>query len=233
MVATAKPPKNRIPSTNGHDESNGNGKSHAVVRLPELDIREFTLDLEGVSSLVVHNFSDKNKKQIEDKQQKKAKVAKEARDPKAEYLASLYTMDGSPATGKKTDRYGIPSIGFKKACVSACRFVDGITMTAAKCLFFIYSEDGGDMIPLDGTPQMRTDMVRIGQMKDIADIRYRAEFLKWRVKVLIRYNSSSVSPEQIVNLFHHAGFHVGWGEMRPEKGGHSHGQWKVVQSSLK
>ena len=231
-MKTLVKPVNRLADLNGAGKKPQTRKADVAVSLPELDIKNFIIELEGTSSLIVHKFSEKAKGDIADKQQKKAVAGRKTRDPHAEYLSSLYTMDWSPATGKKGEEYGVPVMGFKKAFVSACRFAGGIPMRRAFSLFFITdAETGGDVAKISGgKPEMRTDMVRIGAMKDISDIRYRAEFKTWKVKLRIEYNAATVSVAQILNLAHHAGFHVGWGDMRPEKGGHSHGQWKLVNA---
>jgi hypothetical protein len=203
-----------------------NGHEATEVRIPTLDVRTFEIELRGTAPIIVHKFSDKARRQIEDKQQQKAKTGKQKRDPKAEYLAAFYLMPGSPAAETKGARYGVPAAGFKKAAVKACRYIDGVTMTFANGAFHVL-EDAGGLVELrhKAPPHMREDTVRLAS--GVLDLRYRPEFTDWGVTLRIRYNASVMSPEQIVNLFHHAGFHVGWGELRPEKG-YSNGTWDVV-----
>ena len=62
-----------------------------------------------------------------------------------------------------------------------------------------------------------------------ADIRYRAEFKKWKATLTIRYNAHVISTEQIINLYHVAGFSIGIGDWRPQKEG-SHGMFHVAGS---
>jgi hypothetical protein len=166
----------------------------------------------GDSPLICHAWSAKAKREMLDKQMKKAKAAKEAKDPEDDYQQSLYHCQGGA--------YGFPAVAFKSAAVGACRFVDGIKMTEARGAFHIIAE----MLPIDGEPNMREDLVRIGM--GTADIRYRGEFKRWSVCVPIRYNAAVLSAEQIVNLFDTAGFGVGVGEWRPEKDG-SYGMFHV------
>ena len=75
----------------------------------------------------------------------------------------------------------------------------------------------GDLVHVEGEPQRREDMVRVGM--GTADIRYRPEFPKWATELDVSYNSRALAAEQIVNLFEIAGFAVGVGEWRPEKDG--------------
>jgi hypothetical protein len=185
-----------------------------VIELKKINIQLAQIDLVGDSSLIVHAWSEKVKKGMLDKQMKKAKGAQQAKDPNRDYEDAFYRMpDGTP---------GFPAIAFKAAAVSAAgRFAEGMKMTEVRGSFHIPCE----LIPIEGKPNMREDMVRVGM--GTADIRYRPEFKKWRVSLPIRYNADAISLEQIVNLFNQAGFGVGVGEWRPEKDG-SNGMFHVA-----
>jgi hypothetical protein len=93
--------------------------------------------------------------------------------------------------------------------------------TDARATFHI----DGELVKIDGEPEPREDMVRVGM--GTADIRYRGEFKNWSTTFTIRYNASVLSAEQIVNLFNAAGFGVGIGEWRPQKSG-SYGRFHVA-----
>lgn len=184
-----------------------------AIQLPRPDIREVTFHLVGESSLICHRWTEKAKKQIRDKQMKKATPAKEAKDPEADFLGSLYELpDG---TG-----YGFPSIGFKAAMVRAGTYLD-FKMTFLRGAFHV----PGELVRIDGDPTMREDMVMIGMGK--ADIHYRGEFLPWEADLPITYNAGVISAEQLANLAVLAGFSVGVGEWRPEKNG-QHGRWSLA-----
>lgn len=137
---------------------------------------------------------------------KVAKKGREAKDPQRDFEDSIYHHpDGG---------YGFPSVAFKNAAVSACRFTDGTKMTVARGAFHVE----GEFVKIEGAePSPREDMVRVGM--GTADIRYRAEFKGWKANVRLSYNKHALSSAQIVNLFNLAGFGVGIGEWRPEKDG--------------
>jgi hypothetical protein len=181
------------------------------IELPALRIETLTLLLVGDSPLIVHAWSEKAKRQMLDKQMKRAGAAKEAKDPEADYEACFYRTE--------TGAYGFPAIGVKAAMVGACRFVD-MKMTEARGAFHIDCE----MLTVIGEPRPREDMVRVGM--GTADIRYRPEFPDWRIPVAIKFNSSVISAEQIANLLNTAGFAIGIGEWRPERNG-SFGRFHV------
>jgi hypothetical protein len=52
-----------------------------------------------------------------------------------------------------------------------------------------------------------------------ADLRYRPQFDQWSVDINIEYDADLLQQGDIVNLIDRAGFGVGVGEWRPEKGG--------------
>lgn len=213
-------------ASNGHSPTNRIKEAAERVQLRPIDIRTFKLPIKGTSPLIVHKFSEKAKKQIEDKQQKKAKGAKEARDPKAEFLAACYVMPGSPKAGEKKSRYGVPASGMKNALVSATRFVDGMQMTFARGAFHVM-EDAGGLIEISfDEMRMREDTVRLNGPGAPLDMRYRPEFLGWSLIATIQYNAAAISPEQIVNLANIAGFSIGLCEWRPERDG-SYGMFAV------
>jgi hypothetical protein len=176
------------------------------IEIPRIEVGQFEIVLVGDSPLISHRWSEKAKKEMLDKQMKVAKKGKDAKDPDRDFRESIYHLpDGG---------YGFPSVAFKNAAVSACRFTDGTKMTVARGAFHVE----GEFVRIEGSePTPREDMVRVGM--GTADIRYRAEYLDWNVKVRISYNRHALSKEQIVNLFNLAGFGVGVGEWRPEKDG--------------
>lgn len=182
-----------------------------------LDIRRVQLRVVGDSPLVVHQWSEKAKQMMRDKQQKKAKGGKEIRDPQAEFEAALYRMPaGSPTP------YGFPAVAFKSVIVGAARWSDGMKMTELRGALHI----DGDLVPVYGTPVMREDMVRVGMGS--ADLRYRPDFGgDWSATLPITYNGSAISLEQIVYLLNLGGFGIGVGEFRPEKNG-SWGRFHVA-----
>lgn len=203
--------------------TNGNGaatvkspaKESVSFAIPRIDVRRLEITLVGDSPLISHKWSEKAKKEMLDKQMKRAKAAKEAKDPEKDYRDSLYEHpDGG---------YGFPCVAFKAAAVGACRFSDGIKMTEARGAFHV----SGELAKIDGEPSMREDMVRVGM--GTADIRYRGEFKTWRTTLTIEYNANALSVEQIINLFNIAGFGVGVGEWRPEKDG-QYGRFHVATS---
>ncbi len=180
-------------------------KTEQIITLPALNIQAMRIRLVGDSALICHAWSEKAKREMLDKQMKKAKQAQAAKDPDADYQASLYLHpDGG---------FGFPAVAFKSAAVDACSHIDGITKVEARGAFHII----GDLVKIDGEPSPREDMVRVGM--GTADIRYRGEFRDWSAELSIRFNANVLSAGQLANLFNTAGFAIGVGEWRPQRDG--------------
>lgn len=191
-------------------------KSDSVIELPPLRLQTIELTLIGDSPLICHAWSEKAKRQMLEKQMKKAAQAKAAKDPEQDYRDSLYPFPGGG--------YGFPNIGFKASAVDACSHVADITKVLARGAFHI----DGELTKIHGEPSMREDMVRVGM--GTADIRYRGQFVDWRVTLMVKINLAVLSPEQVINLFNVAGFAVGVGEWRPQRDG-SYGRFHVAAES--
>lgn len=176
------------------------------VSIPKIKIEKASFKIIGTAPLIVHRFSEKAIKMMEDKQQKKG-VEKEARNPENESKESLYLFpDG--------ERSGFPAVGFKAAMVRAGKSL-GFAMTDLRTYFMVEPEEGTDLIEIEGDAEMRTDMIRVATGG--ADIRYRPEYKRWKATLNIKYNASSISVEQLAQLIELAGFGVGVGEWRPGK----------------
>ena len=190
-------------------------KTDQPIVIPGMNIKHAEIFLISDSPLISHKWSEKSKKEIRDKQQKKAKTARDIRDPEAEFDDSLYHIEGGG--------YGFPAVAFKAAAVNACSHVDGITKVHARGAFHIMCE----LVTIEGDkPIQREDMVRVGM--GVADLRYRGEFKKWHCKIPVRYNANVLSLEQITNIFDTAGFSTGVGEWRPQKNG-DYGMFHVAR----
>jgi len=211
-----------------------------VVEIQPLNIRPLMIRLVGDGPLVVHNWSEKAKKEMRDKQMGKAKRKKRPKSPPECFIDSLHWISRKPArkddkNGHSTwtmeaaikavekGKFGFPAVGLKAAFVDACSHVGGVTKVLARGTIHI----DADLIEIVAPPpQMREDMVRVGM--GTADIRYRAEFRDWSATAPVRYNASVLTVEQIVNLFNTAGFAIGIGEGRPQKRDMGWGRFHVA-----
>jgi len=203
----------------------------AEIVIPAINIQTATIKVVGDSPLIVHKWSEKAKKEILDKQMKKAKTkGHDAKDPVRDFIDSLYWLEGEPE--EKTEegfakaiqngaRFGFPAVAFKAAAVAA-GFRAGVTKNLVSMRGAFHIND--EFVEIHGVPEMREDMVRVGM--GVADIRYRGEFRDWYAVFSVKYNAAVISLEQLANLFNLGGFACGLGEWRAEKGG-SYGAFHI------
>lgn len=192
-----------IPAEDAGEKGVAEIEAASTVTIPRIDVKIATIPIIGDTRLVCHNWDQKAIQEMEDKHFGRPKQPKGKRNAKAEYQASLYKHpDGG---------FGFPASAFKKAAVDACSFIPGVTKVIARGAFHVV----GDLVKIVGKPNMRKDVVRIGQ--GIATTRYRGEFKKWKTELTVRYDANVITPEQIANLLNYAGFAIGVGEGRPQK----------------
>lgn len=193
-----------------------------VIEIPAIKLEEMKVTINGQTPLIVHRFGEMARRQIEDKQQKKAKTAKEARDPEAEFRDALYIIDEEKGV------YGFPAAGIKKALVHAGgRFADE-QMTRLRGALNVM----GDLLVINGSePKMRSDTVKLNGGK-VSSIAYRPMFDPWEIEVPVVFNASMMSESQVLNLFQIAGFAIGLGDWRPEKNG-TFGQFSIKEAETK
>lgn len=228
---------NRI-SQNGHtngappkDEITKAKKKQIDLARPKITTAK--IRIVGLSDLIVKQLSEKTMDCLVNKQSKGSPRVKAARDPEQDFLDSLYVMPGNKKAGEKGARYGFPASGIKKSVQTAAgRFLkDGTTlngMIVAGSLFVIPTEPGSDLVQIihsASDPYKRSDQGR-NPNSGGAVVIHRGAFSKWSMEFLVRYNESVLSIEQVATLFMWAGFSVGIGEWRPEKGG-TYGQYEV------
>lgn len=211
------------------------------IELPGIDLGVFTVKIIGDSPLIVHKWSHKAKEEMLGKQMKKASKGKEAKVPAKDFVDSLYwldengnllatqyeipvelenvTNDTSPEEIYEVimkGRFGFPACAFKASAIDA-GYQQGVIAkkTTARGAFHILEE----YAVIEGIPEMREDMVQIGGISKVADIRYRPMFRTWSTTLTIKYNKNAITPEQIINLMNYGGFANGVGEWRPSRDG--------------
>lgn len=185
----------------------------------------FKLWIVGDTPLITHAWSEKAKREMLQKQVKATKPGKDARDPQADFVSSLYEM-GEGA-------YGFPAMGIKNCILSAAHKDKGLARTQVMAALWIDADmvrtrpalagSVCDMplIRIYGTdPEMREDMVKIGGgMNKTANLAYRGQFTCWAMKVSGRFNTAVLTPEGLAFLIQEAGLSSGLGEWRNERKG--------------
>jgi len=205
-----------------------------TITLPEIKLERHQLHLVGTSALLVHQWREKGRRMMLDKQMKVAKGGRDARDPVEEVEAMRYRLpDG---------RDGFPAVAFKDAAVTACTSISDVTKVAARQAFRVagvpMKADGliagsfvrTALVPLFAhEPMIREDVVRLSGIGRTPEMRYRPEYPAWGVILDITLNPQVISIGQLASLFQIAGHGVGIGDYRPERDGDC-GTFEVVST---
>ncbi|GHU93726.1 hypothetical protein FACS189479_05520 [Spirochaetia bacterium] len=209
-------------------------ESTEIVELKRIEVKSLPIKLVGISPLVVHAWGDASIAEILVKQTGATKTKKKFKSPVGDFINSLYwlteypkedTMEAFHAAVKKGAKFGFPVVAFKSSAITGAYGCGAIpNMKIARGHIHI----DGDFVEIKGVPVMRQDMVKVGGITKVADIRFRAAFNEWSTSFIVNYTANLFTAEQIVNFFEMGGYSVGVGENRPEKKGGEWGRYKVA-----
>lgn len=190
------------------------------VKLAPVNKQRVSLRIVGISPLIQHQWGQKALQMMRDKHAGKKTKNRDVRDPDAEGREAMYVTDnGKP---------GIPAMAIKSAIIGAAHKDIGIEKTLVKKSLFIVCTDSKLVLEMDcDAPVITEDPVRVGQGS--ADLRYRPYFHRWAVDLTFEVDAELLRVEDLLNLIDRAGFGVGIGEWRPEKGG-EYGRFQVDRS---
>ena len=191
-----------------------------AISLTPIRRKTIYVEVEGITPLIVHRFSEKAKRQmLEDQVKTKAKAKRDPQDPDKEFNAARYLMEDG--------RDGFPAVGFKAAIVGAARLFEGLTMTMLKQSIYVTGEGSDQLIPIVGDPRMREDVTRVGM--GTANLRYRPEYWPWSAVLPVSFIPTQIDAESVLALVDAAGM-GGVGEWRPsapKSATGSYGQFRV------
>ena len=188
-------------------------KQTVQIAAPSIQTAEF--EIVGDAPLVQLRFSEKAMNAMKEKMEAgstaKGKKVREKRDFDDDFKQSIHVSTEG--------WYGVPAGAFRAAMISACRLV-GFKMTLAKLSVFIEADglDKVDGIPLvkiyGGEPEPNIMAVR--NATGVADLRCRAMWKEWKIKLRIKYDEDQFSLQDVSNLLARVGQQVGIGEGRPD-----------------
>lgn len=205
--------------------NDGRPTSLSSILSKKATFKTFSLWIVGDTPLITHAWSEKARREMLAKQTKAVKGGKDARDPHADFVSSLYDMGD--------DTYGFPATGFKNAILGVAHKDKGIARTAVMSALWIDAQMTKTRPALAGAicdmpllriygsqPEMREDMVRVGAgLNKTATLAYRAQFTIWAFRVSGKFNSDTLTEEALAFLIDEAGVSSGIGEWRNERKG--------------
>ena len=189
-----------------------------VITLEEMQQSVLTTRIIGISPFIQHKWSEKAIQMMRDKHAGVRVKNREIRKPEEEFRDAAYVCEDG--------RFGFPAGGIKACLIGAAHKDIGLEKTLLrKSLFIIPDDPINNLIALEtDDPLMREDTVRVGA--GTTDLRYRPEFRNWGMILNFEFDAQALTQPTILNLVQRAGFGVGLGEWRPEKGG-EYGRFEV------
>ena len=185
-----------------------------LIVIPALEVEMIGVTIVGMTPLVQNRMSYRGRTG--------PATERHETTPKEEFENSLYrTVDG---------RYGHPASSIKGATVKAGerKFIPGKPGTQIIGSYFVLPDVKGEhdddliYLAVDGRePEMYSVMANVGQKgKKVAVLRTRARWdLPWSITFRVVFNPKLVRVESLLHWINTAGFHIGIGDWRPEKGG--------------
>ena len=182
--------------------------------------------IRGLSPLIQHRWSEKAKRMMLEKKQGRKTKDREPCDPEAEAReATYFTSSGA---------YGVPAMAIKRALIAAAHKDVGIEKTLVRKALFILCSDPSGVLAMDCDEPVigqagdgTGDPVRVGMGS--TDLRYRPYFHRWSIDITCELDADLLRVDDLLTLVDRAGFGVGIGEWRPEKGG-DYGRFEVDRS---
>lgn len=177
------------------------------VNTEPIQIGEMKIRIVGTTPLLMSRMSNEIAQELINVMEGKGRDKKKVRDFEGEIETKIHkTEDG---------KVGFPACGFKKSLVASAPYMNGMNMKLANSIVVV-----GEIIPIDFREQtinktMGRDSGRNRSPRPI----WRPEFRDWSCELKIRFNSSLITPNQIVGLLKLAGFHIGIGEWTPQHSG--------------
>lgn len=205
-------------SSNGHVNRIADAAPAAgSISLKPIQKLVVEMRITGVTPLISHKWSEDQLAAIRKKHDGTKTKNRSVRNREKEGEDAAYrTQDG---------RYAIPAVALKKALIAASHKDLGIEKTLVKKALFLRVTDPYGNIPLDcDQPEIREDVVRVGQGS--TDLRYRPMFHRWACNITWEVDGELLTEGDLCTLVNRAGFGVGIGDWRPEKGG-EYGRFEI------
>jgi hypothetical protein len=198
------------------------------VQIVELTRAKIVYHIVGETPLLMNSMSVKAQRELLLPRGRKTAAEKQGslkHDPLQEYRDSIYrARKGSDTV------LALLNTQFKAALCTAALDVPGAKKAQIGRLTSI---EGGEKLALYGIPQIMCSVVRSADINKTPDIRTRCIVPRWACKVEVTYTIPVLNATVISSLFATAGYTMGVGDWRPQKGSGTFGRWRIVEPTDK
>lgn len=198
-------------------------KSQQTIEVPQLDRETAEFFIVGETPLIFNQMSEKAKRSLLMPPGRKTAAQKATtlkHVPIEEFRNSVYTLADETAP----TLLGFPATAIKKAMANAAVDIPGATKAAIGRLVRVHEY----RIPVYGTPQVFTTVVRSADASRTPDIRTRAIVPEWALTVTVSFVRPLINVQAIANLLAGAGELIGIGDFRQQKGAGDFGLFRVT-----
>lgn len=199
-------------------------KSTAVETIEAIKTRRVIIKVVGTSPLIMHRFSFKARQELLFPSPKKnaSERASTLKHNAVEEYRECFYRNRNP---KSAALFHLPNGTVHGALASAALDIPGATKASIERLTQVIGN-----VELFGTPKLFMSMVRSSDQARTPDVRTRPIFERWACTVEIEYKTDPLTDNQILNLLSAAGFLVGIGDWRRQKGG-EYGAFRVANAN--
>jgi hypothetical protein len=198
------------------------------VQIVELTRAKIVYHIVGETPLLMNSMSVKAQRELLLPRGRKTAAEKQGslkHDPLQEFRDSIYRA----RKGSETV-LALLNTQFKAALCTAALDVPGAKKAQIGRLTSI---EGGEKLALYGVPQIMCSVVRSADINKTPDIRTRCIVPRWACKVEVTYTIPVLNATVISSLFATAGYTMGVGDWRPQKGSGTFGRWRIVEPTDK
>jgi len=198
------------------------------VQIVELTRAKIVYHIVGETPLLMNSMSVKAQRELLLPRGRKTAAEKQGslkHDPVQEYRDSIYRA----RKGSETV-LALLNTQFKAALCTAALDVPGAKKAQIGRLTSI---EGGEKLALYGVPQIMCSVVRSADINKTPDIRTRCIVPRWACTVEVTYTVPVLNATVISSLFATAGYTMGVGDWRPQKGSGTFGRWRIVEPTDK
>ena len=197
------------------------GANSTAIDIMAVEQGEATFYLLGTTGLIFNRPSEKAKRELLFPSGRKSAVQKATtlkHEPLKEYRASVHSVPDGPTL------LAGPSVWFKGAMRTAALDLPGASKTQIGRLTYV----AGTYVHIYGVPELLMAITRSADMNRTPDVRTRAIVPRWACSITVKYIEPLMKAQMVAHLLAAAGFAVGVGDWRQEKGSGNFGLFSLV-----